>query len=170
VGLAVSVVTLAHLLGWGDSSPPPPPPPPIHRDLERITEQVQHLGARRAVVQAQILGAQHGTIRLVDAAREIQAQDDQREEIIGALGVIEPERAGNIRTLARSLSGIADLERQTGGAYRACFLAGTRRCPPGNRLRDSQGPLKTAFVQAFNTYVEHTAAAADISTITSSMF
>ena len=170
MGLAVSVVTLAHLLGWGDSSPPPPPPPPIHRDLERITEQVQHLGARRAVVQAQILGAEHGTIRLADAAREIRAQDDQREEIIGALRVIEPERAGNIRTLARSLSAIAALERQTGGAYGACFMAGARSCPPANRLRDSQGPLKTAFVQAFNTYVEHTAAAADISTITSSMF
>jgi hypothetical protein len=100
----------------------------------------------------------------------VTAQDDQREEIISALGVIEPERPGTIRTLARRLSAIADVEWRTGGAYGACFLAGTRACPPGDRLRDSQGPLKAGFVQAFNTYVEHTAAAADISTITSSMF
>ena len=50
-----------------------------------------HPGA--AVVQAQILTAEHVTIRLADAASEIRAQDDQWEEIISALGVIEPDGA-----------------------------------------------------------------------------
>lgn len=161
--LVVSIFTLAQFLGWWQQ--PGFDHTRLQRDFTTIQAQIRALHRTRIRVQDQITGVKNHRIIPRDAAREIAAIDALREQIVHALSL--PQRhGGNAERYASRLASIANLEKRTGEAYRACFLRNRRACPSGNRLRDQQDAVKTNFVTGYNDYVQRTAALAKIAIAT----